>query len=106
MRYAPMQTDIEKVFRYEPSDPESRQNLDRLLGEIGISLPELLSDNFSQLIENLIWRKTASSIENNGGLTLVVSLDLGEGDEVQLLTLRAGEINAFSHAELYAPSLR
>lgn len=95
---------MQTSFRYDPSDPESRQNLDRLLGEIGISLPELLSDNFSQLIENLVWRKTAPAIENDGGLTLVVFLDLGEGDEVQLLTLRAGEINAFSHAELYAPN--
>jgi hypothetical protein len=94
----------DKVFRYDPTDPESRKKLDRLLGEFGVSLPELLSDNFSQLIENLLWRKTASAIENDGSLALVVSLDLGEGDEVHLLTLRAGELDAFSHAELYAPS--
>jgi hypothetical protein len=27
---------------------------------------------------------------------------LGEGDEILLATIRAGEINAFSHTELYA----
>jgi hypothetical protein len=99
----PIQTSKD-VFRYDPSDPESQKKLDRLLGEFGISLPEFLSNNFSQLIENLVWRKATSSIENDGGLALVVLLDLGEGDEVRLLTLRAGEINAFGHSELYAPS--
>jgi hypothetical protein len=99
-----MQTNLEKVFRYDPSDPESRQNLDKLLKESGVSLREFLSDNFRQLIENLVWRQTAPSIENDGGLALAVFLDLGEGDEVHLLTLRAGELDAFSHAELYAPS--
>ncbi|MGD0445684.1 MAG: hypothetical protein ABSA39_17250 [Edaphobacter sp.] len=97
-----MQTDLETAFRFDPSDPKSRQKLDRLIKDIGMSLPELFSDNFGQLLENLVWRKTALPIENDGGLALVVSLDLGEGDEVPLLTLRAGEINAFSHAELYA----
>jgi hypothetical protein len=101
-----VQTNLEKVFRYDPSDPESRQKLDRLLKEFGVSLPELLSDNFSQLVENLVWRETAPSLENEGHLTLAVFLDLGEGDEVHLLTLRAGELDAFSHAELYAPLLR
>jgi hypothetical protein len=99
-----MQTNLENVFRYDPSDPESRQKLDRLLKEFGVSLPELLSETVSQLIENLVWRKTASALNGDGDGTLQIFLDLGEGDEVPFATIRAGEISAFSHAELYAPS--
>ena len=46
-----MQTNIENVFRYDRSDPESRQKLDRLIEEFGVSLPELLSETFTQLLD-------------------------------------------------------
>ncbi len=54
-------------------------------------------------MENLDWRKTASALESDRDATLQIFLDLGEGDEVPFATIRAGEINAFGHAELYAP---
>jgi hypothetical protein len=95
-----MQTD---VFRCEPNDPNSRKKLDTLLGEFGVCLHEEACNFPGQLIENLLWRKIAPTGEGHEGTALHVFLDLGEGDEVLLATLRAGEINAFSHAELYAP---
>jgi hypothetical protein len=94
----------DKVFRYDPSDPESRPKLDGLLKEFGVSLPELLSETFTQLLDNLVWRKTASTLDGEGDGTLQIFLDLGEGDEVPFATIRAGKISTFSHAELYAPS--
>jgi hypothetical protein len=97
-----MQTNIENVFRYDRSDPESRQKLDRLIEEFGVSLPELLSETFTQLLDNLVWRNTASALGGEGDVTLQVFLDLGEGDEVPFATIRAGKIGTFSHAELYA----
>jgi hypothetical protein len=97
-----MQTNLEDSFRYDPSDPESRQKLDRLLKEFGVSLPEILSETVGQLLENLVWRKTASALGGEGDVTLQIFLDLGEGDEVPFATIRAGKISTFSHAELYA----
>ena len=88
-------------FRYDVNEPQSREKLDALLGEFGVSLPEFLSEDFSQLAENLVWRKTASAGESNTDIALEVFLDLGEGDEVPFATIRAGEISTFSHAELY-----
>jgi hypothetical protein len=91
------------VFRFDPSDSKSKQKLDCLLAKVGVSLPEFLSHNFSQLIEHLLWRETTPAGEGNGDAALHVFLDLGEGDEIQLATVRAGEISTFNHAELYAP---
>lgn len=93
------------AFRYDPSDPESRHKLDRLVAEFDAPLPEVLSDYFSQLLEHLVWRKTASAPESDGCPALQIFLDLGEGDEVLLATIWAGKLRAFSHAELYAPPL-
>jgi hypothetical protein len=95
-------TGQQTTFRYDPKDPESRRKLDNLLDGFGVLLPEFLTDNFSQLIENLLWRETASAREGDRNAGLKILLDLGEGDEILLVTIRAGEINAFSHAELYA----
>lgn len=91
----------EESFRLNSNDPNSRSKLDGLLREVGVYLPEFLSENFSHLIDNLFWRKTTSTSEDNGGTTLQVFLDLGEGDEVLLATIRAGEISTFSHASSY-----
>jgi hypothetical protein len=89
---------VQDTFRL--SSPESRRRLDELLGEFGVQLSDPLGDNFAQLIENLLWRETGSAGEFNEGRTLLILLDLGEGDEVILATVRAGEISAFSHTEL------
>ena len=99
-----MRTDLESVFRYDPSDPESRRKLDILLEECGVVLPELLSETFTQLLDNLVWRKTASALDGEGDVTLQIFLDLGEGYEIPFATIRAGKISTLSHAELYAPS--
>jgi hypothetical protein len=92
------------AFGYDPNDRESKQKLDELLSKFGVSPPEFLSHNFSQLVENLLWREITSAREGDEDTTLHVFLDLGEGDEIQLATVRAGEISAFSHTELYADS--
>jgi hypothetical protein len=97
-----MQTNLENVFRYDPGDPESRQKLDKLVEEFGVFLPELLSETFTQLLDNLVWRKIASALGGEGDVTLQVFLDLGEGDEVPFATIRAGKISTLSHVELYA----
>jgi hypothetical protein len=91
------------VFRVDSNDPESRSKLNGLLNDFGAYLPECLCGNFSQLIENLVWRETASARETDGDIALQVFLDLGEGDEVLLATIRTGEFSAVSHSELYAP---
>jgi hypothetical protein len=90
----------DQTFRYDPRDPESKKKLASLLSSFGVSLPEFFSENFSQLIENLVWRQGASAVESDGAATLQVLLDLGEGDEIQLATIRAGKISAVRHVEL------
>lgn len=100
-----MKSDSEDVFRYDPNDPESRRKLDRLVGEFDAPLPEVLGDYFGQLLEHLLWRKTASAPESDGCPALHVFLDLGEGDEVLLATIWAGKLRAFGHAGLYARTL-
>ena len=85
-------------FRCNPTDPESATELDTLLAEFGVSLLEDSLQLRGHLIENLLWRKATPTLEDNGQPTLLVLLDLGEGDEVLLLTVRAGEVNAASHA--------
>lgn len=88
------------VFRHDPNDPQSRSKLNRLLGEFGVYLPERCDGNFSQLLDNLLWRKAAPAREGDGDIALQVFLDLGEGDEVLLATIRAGEVSSFSHTAL------
>jgi hypothetical protein len=85
------------VQRYNLNDPASMQRLDGLSGEFGVSLSEFLSDNFGQLLEDLSWRKTASAGEADWHVALHVFLDLCEGDEIILATIRTGEISAFGH---------
>lgn len=94
----------ETVFPCDPNDSKFLQELDGLLGEFGVSLPQLPSDNFRQLLENLFWRKrkTASAGDSDRGGGLHEFLDLGESDEVLLATIRAGEVSTFGHAALYA----
>lgn len=85
-------------YRYDSTDPQRREKLGALLKEVGVNLPHLLPDTLSHLIEHLIWRKTAPPLEDKGNLGLSIFLDLGEGDEVLLLTLRANKVDEFSHA--------
>jgi hypothetical protein len=89
-----------ELFRFSSDDPEYRSKLNRLLREFGVYLPELCSGNFSQLLDNLLWRKTTSARKSDSDATLQVLLDLGEGDEVLLATIRAGEISTFRHTGL------
>ena len=104
MECAQMQLRKNPSFRYDPSDPKSRHELDGLLGEFGVSLAEFPSHNFSQLLPNLVWRKTTSARRDDARAALQVFLDLGEGDEILLATIRAGKFSTFSHTELYGRS--
>ena len=103
MRCATVQTDIDihaEVFRYNPNDPESKQKLVDLLARAGFVMAESWYEELRHIIENLVWRKTASPLEDNGHITLAVFLDLGEGDLVPFATFGAGKFTSLRHAEL------
>jgi hypothetical protein len=96
-----MQAVLQDEFRCDPADRESREQLSLLLRGFGVELVEHFHELSPELIDNLIWRKSAAAVEQHGGFALHVFLDMGEGDEVLLATIRAGEISAFrfSHVE-------
>lgn len=94
-----MQINVEgNAVRCDPNDPESRLKLNELLRKFGYSLVENAYEMRGQLIENIVWRRAMSASQSDGDVSLQVFLDLGEGDEILLATIRAGEIHTFSHA--------
>jgi hypothetical protein len=94
-----MQINIKgNAVRCDPNDPESRLKLNGLLWEFGYSLVENASEMCGPLIENIVWRRAVPAGQSDGDVSLQVFLDLGDGDEILLATIRAGEISTFSHA--------
>jgi len=82
--------EADKFYRFRRRDyPKIR----KLVGEFRCFLPPIPTKLFKQLVEYLLWRKTASAVGDERSTRIEVFLELSIGNGILLTTFWAGKDN-------------